>query len=328
MNSKKKLEAAGGAPEPTATPAPVVAAPVVAAPAATLTPSKEEKGKKKSEEPVKKKSEEPKKEEAVAPKKEEGKGKKGKKEEEVVATPTKEEPKKEVPTPTKEEPKKEVATPTKEEGKKEGKKGKKEEGGAKKEEKKEEKKEATTGGYDAKLLAAVQKEGGKKGQDILGVFEMGGLEFFCCSVDTPEGDIKLVSICLESMNQEIDMNSEEKRGGAGPIGKMLFSAGVNRLAMVARVPSDKTGKINTAEWMKHVVDAIGGKTHGTATEEYAEGFVDADVAAGRYTIKMKDDAIAAAVGYLKDRGCFPDKDDDDSDDQCFGDDDFNDFPDS
>jgi len=215
----------------------------------------------------------------------------------------------------------------KKKAKKEGKKGKKEEG-AKKEEKKEEKKEATTGGYDAKLLAAVQKEGGKKGQDILGVFEMGGLEFFCCSVDTPEGDIKLVSICLESMNQEIDMNSEEKRGGAGPIGKMLFSAGVNRLAMVARVPSDKTGKINTAEWMKHVVDAIGGKTHGTATEEYAEGFVDADVAAGRYTIKMKDDAIAAAVGYLKDRGCFPDKDDDDSDDQCFGDDDFNDFPDS
>lgn len=216
--------------------------------------------------------------------------------------------------------KEEVATPKKEEGK-----GKKE---GKKEEKKGNKRGQAFDGYDEKLLAAVEKEGGKKGQDILGVFEMGGLEFFCCTVDTPDGDILLVKLCLEGMNQEIDPASEEKRGGSAPIGKMLFSAGAKRLAMVACVPEDKIGKINCAEWMKAVVTSLDGKMHGNPTAGYAEGYVDADPNAGKFTIKMKDTAIAIAVAYLKERGCFPDKDDDDSDDQCFGDDDFNDFPDS
>merc|ERR1719264_1858548 len=40
----------------------------------------------------------------------------------------------------------------------------------------------------AKKLKKVIKEGGKRGVEIEGAADMGGLQFFCTSVDEPEGD--------------------------------------------------------------------------------------------------------------------------------------------
>lgn len=39
----------------------------------------------------------------------------------------------------------------------------------------------------AKLIAKVVKEGGKKGVEIEGAADMGGLEFFCTTIESPEG---------------------------------------------------------------------------------------------------------------------------------------------
>jgi len=158
----------------------------------------------------------------------------------------------------------------------------------------------------------------------LGVYEMGGLEFFCTTIDTPEGDLHLMEIVLDNMNREIDENSEEKRGGAGPVGKMLFSAGIEQLGMIARVPTDKIHKINTKDWMAHVCKQLQGELQPGATEELAKGVVLADKQKGRFPLKMKDDAIAAAIAYLRERNCFPDNDDESDDDFVYGDDDFDD----
>jgi hypothetical protein len=201
-------------------------------------------------------------------------------------------------------------------------KGKDNKGKDNKGKKKDEKKD---GEYDPRLIKAVVKEGGKKGQDILGVYEMGGLEFFCTTVDSPNGDLKLMVMVMDAMNAKIDPASEEKRGGSAEIGKMIFSAGVDQLGLVARVPKDKVNKINTAEWMKVVLEKIGGEMVGEATDEFAQGVAKLDKAKSRFPIKMKDEAIAAGVGYLKEKGCFPDREDSDSDDVCYGDDDFDDF---
>eukprot|EP00299_Pterocystis_sp_00344_P015831 c7922_g1_i1.p1 GENE.c7922_g1_i1~~c7922_g1_i1.p1 ORF type:complete len:790 (+),score=239.34 c7922_g1_i1:42-2372(+) len=201
-----------------------------------------------------------------------------------------------------------------------------------KEEKKDEKKEkkadesSSSSGFDDKLVKAVQKEGGKKGQDIIGAHEMGGLEFFCTSVDIPDGNLELVNICLDAMNVETDPTAEERRGGAAEVGKMIFSAGVDQLALVARIPNEKTSRLNVADWMQTVVQGLGGHIVGQADAAYAQAVVPADQAKGRFPIKMKDEAIAAAVKYLQEKGCFPQDNGHDSDsDVCYGDDAFDGF---
>merc|ERR1712238_101210 len=72
----------------------------------------------------------------------------------------------------------------------------------------------------AKKLKKVLKEGGKRGVEIEGAADMGGLQFFCTSVDEPEGDVELLQESVRAMNVISDPTEEERKGGSGNIGKM------------------------------------------------------------------------------------------------------------
>merc|ERR1719291_950836 len=84
----------------------------------------------------------------------------------------------------------------------------------------------------AKKLKKVIKEGGKRGVEIEGAADMGGLQFFCTSVDEPEGDVELLEKCVGAMNAKSDPTEEERKGGSGHVDKMIFSAGTEQLAIV------------------------------------------------------------------------------------------------
>merc|ERR1712241_1236965 len=105
----------------------------------------------------------------------------------------------------------------------------------------------------AKKLKKVIKEGGKRGVEIEGAADMGGLQFFCTSVDEPEGDVALLVKGVEAMNAKSDPTEEERKGGSGHIGKMVFSAGTDKLAVVAYVPEEKQGELSCEEWLSHVL---------------------------------------------------------------------------
>merc|ERR1719436_1292352 len=90
-----------------------------------------------------------------------------------------------------------------------------------------------------KKLKKVVKEGGKRGVEIEGAADMGGLQFFCTSVDEPDGDLEMVEECMKAMNAKSDPTEEERKGGSGHVGKMIFSAGTEQLAVVAYVPEEK-----------------------------------------------------------------------------------------
>jgi len=63
-----------------------------------------------------------------------------------------------------------------------------------------------------------------------------GLEFFCTTIETPEGDVPLLQTAMTAMNAAPDPdNSEERKGCSGRVGKMIFSAGVKQLAIVVYV---------------------------------------------------------------------------------------------
>merc|ERR1739844_529615 len=102
-------------------------------------------------------------------------------------------------------------------------------------------------------LKKVIKEGGKRGVEIEGAADMGGLQFFCTSMDTPEGDLDLLLESMTAMNAKSDPTEEERKGGSGHIGKMIFSAGTDQLAVVAYVPEAKHGELVCEEWLKTVL---------------------------------------------------------------------------
>merc|ERR1712060_830741 len=124
--------------------------------------------------------------------------------------------------------------------------------GKKKEEKKDEKKEdAAKEPTPEELekmkkdkLKKVIKEGGKRGVEIEGAADMGGLQFFCTSVDLPDGDLELLVESMKAMNTKSDPTEEERKGGSGHIGKMIFSAGTQQLAVVAYVPQEKQSELS------------------------------------------------------------------------------------
>jgi len=232
----------------------------------------------------------------------------------------KKEGKKEAAAKKEAEPKKEGSP------KKEGKKGK-DKAPKEKEEKpaEEAKKEPTPEELEAerkKKIKKVTKEGGKRGVEIEGAADMGGLTYFCTSVDEPEGDLDLLDMCMTAMNAKSDPTEEERKGGSGHIGKMLFSAGDDKLAIVAYIPEEKKGELDATEWLKKVLDLNGGELSSGGTDLYAKGFVKADGDKNKFPLKMKEPSITEAIGFLKKKGLFPDKDDSDDDDMVFGDDDF------
>merc|ERR1711913_30746 len=87
---------------------------------------------------------------------------------------------------------------------------------------------------------------------------MGGLQFFCTAVDLPQGDCELLKESMKAMNAKSDPTEEERKGGSGHIGKMIFSAGTEQLAVVAYVPEAKQGELKCAEWLKTVLNNFGG----------------------------------------------------------------------
>jgi len=183
-----------------------------------------------------------------------------------------------------------------------------------------------------KLEKAIIKEGGKKGVEIEGASDMGGLDFFCTTMELPEGNLEYLEMSMVAMNAEPDPEAEDRKGCSGHVGKMIFSAGVEQLAIVAYVPdgahNKSAGKVDIAVWVESVCKAVGGEVvKAPAAADSPKGgqtvvaVCKSDPSNGKFAIKDKDTAMAAAFAYLRANGAFPEDDGDDSDEMIFGDDD-------
>merc|ERR1739846_190354 len=169
-------------------------------------------------------------------------------------------------------------------------------------------------------LKKVIKEGGKRGVEIEGAADMGGLQFFCTSMDLPDGDLDLLQESMKAMNAKSDPTEEERKGGSGHIGKMIFSAGTNQLAVVAYVPEEKRDALDCAEWLKVVLDSQNGEVKTTGAD-VSTGVVKANADKGVFPLKIREPMILEANNFLRKKGLFP-EDDSDDDEMVFGDDDF------
>merc|ERR1711879_161601 len=99
---------------------------------------------------------------------------------------------------------------------------------------------------------------------------------------------------------------------------MIFSAGTEKLGVLAYVPDALKDQIDAVDWLKTVLALFGGEVVEGSTSALAKGFVTADHDRNKFPLKMKEPSITEAIGYLKRKGLFPDKEDSD-DDMVFGD---------
>jgi hypothetical protein len=168
---------------------------------------------------------------------------------------------------------------------------------------------------DDKTKKAAIKEGGKKGVDMAGMSDLGGVKFFNLSVDTPNGDLDVLELVLQGMNAEVDESAEERKGGSGHLGKMLLSAGDKTVAFICHVPKAlQEEKADTGFLIKEWVEAVCKAASAEVVEETeeivkirGEGSVEKEL----FPLKMRDAAQAAGFAYIKSKGLIPDDDSDD-----------------
>jgi len=173
-----------------------------------------------------------------------------------------------------------------------------------------------------KQLKKVIKEGGKRGVEIEGAADMGGLQFFCTSVEEPQGDLALTMKSVAAMNEKCDPTEEERKGGSGHIGKMVFSAGVHQLALVAYVPEAKQAECSCEEWLEKVLSLYPTGKMVDKAKDVCTAFIPTDSDKNIFPLKIREPMILEANNFLRKKGLFPEDNGDDSDEMVFGDDDF------
>merc|ERR1711918_3729 len=145
----------------------------------------------------------------------------------------------------------------------------------------------------------------------------GGLAFFCTTLMEPDGDMEMLEKGFAGMNAEIDEEAEERRGGAGHIGKMVFSAGPEYLQIVCNVPADLqadkevNGNMRKAMdakvWVQHVLSKFTKEAPGLTADgdaSYAKASIPKNQDIGFFPLKIKDDAMGAAYDLLRSNNCI------------------------
>lgn len=129
---------------------------------------------------------------------------------------------------------------------------------------------------------------------------------------TPEGDCDLLLTAMDAMNSDPDPEAEDRKGCSGHVGKMIFSAGSKQLAIVAYVPDGEhnksAGNVDVQLWTETVCAAVAGKIVKPATPakspkggKVVVAVVASDPDKGKFAIKDKDAAMAAAFGFLREK---------------------------
>lgn len=175
------------------------------------------------------------------------------------------------------------------------------------------------GGYHEKMLKAVIKEGGKKGIEISGAADMGGLEFFNTIMEQCKGKPELVELAMHAANKDIDPEEEESKGGSADVGKCIVGPGDKDIALVAYVPERNIAKVSAVDWVKAILDKweVSHKAIQKAEAGWCVAVHTCDAEKGEFTLKFKDSALQGGINYLREKGAFPDKDES-SDDECYG----------
>ncbi len=164
-------------------------------------------------------------------------------------------------------------------------------------------------------MKAAFKEGGKEGVNLQGMEALGGVKFFHVRIESANGDFTLLEKVMEGANVPVDEAAEERKGGAGGIAKALLSAGDKQLAMYFHAPKalQEEKSVSLKEWVMELLKSlsVGEEAIVEIGEEFAKAAVPANADAGRFPLKMRDEAASAGYNFLVAKGLVPPAEDSD-----------------
>jgi len=163
--------------------------------------------------------------------------------------------------------------------------------------------------FDEKRKKAAYKEGGKKGQDLAGMASFGSM-FHLTSFKEPNGEMEYLKLCMQGANAEVDPDAEDRKGGAGDIGKIFISAGDANLAVIAHVPKERP-ELTVDEYFAPVLAKLGNPKVIKIDEFTRSAEVKADPDKDLFPIKLHDAALSAGFDFLREKKLILDDDSDD-----------------
>lgn len=162
-----------------------------------------------------------------------------------------------------------------------------------------------------KAKKACLKEGGKKGQDLCGMSTF-GVHHFLTSIDSGI-DWPSMELVMQGMNKEVDPEADDRKGGAGDLAKILFTATDEKLIIYCNVPKEQKAahpEVTAEAFLKAVAEPIKAKIF-DVEEFFAKAEIDADPDNNKYPLKLKDEAIAQGFAFLRSHSLILDDDSDD-----------------
>ena len=125
---------------------------------------------------------------------------------------------------------------------------------------------------------------------------------------------------MEGMNREVEEGADDRKGGAGHLGKMLLSgttamgvslrnelnltaplldiASTAQVAVILNIPDDLTSTLTIDAWIAAVLTPLKGQVvEKTATS--AKVIIAGDPAAERFPLKLRDEAINLGFSMLR-----------------------------
>jgi len=100
------------------------------------------------------------------------------------------------------------------------------------------------------------------------------------------------------MNVEVDPEAEDRKGGAGDLGKMLFNANEHKLVIICHTPKEVMDKATAAEWMEGVLKVIPSANILEKTDNIIKAEVANDPDKGIFTLKLRDEAMSASFAFF------------------------------
>jgi len=156
-------------------------------------------------------------------------------------------------------------------------------------------------------LQKVIQEGRSRGVEIEGTADIARLRMICTSVELPEGDLELLVESVKAMNTKLGPVVGERTASIGHLGKMVFSARPDQLAIVAYVPEEMEQELNGEEWLGKVLERWNG-TFKTKGKEITTGLVKLDEGRGCLPSNITKVMIQEAYTFLRRKGLLPEED--------------------
>jgi len=197
-------------------------------------------------------------------------------------------------------------------GKKKEKKKKGGGGDGKPQEKKKTKKEEAA----EKEYKAALKEGGKKGQDLAGMHDLGGMIFFTVCLEQCKGDWNLMQAAIDGANKVPDPDGDDRKGGAGELYKCFLSCDETEdCKFIFHGPSAEFKKddvtLGLRQWADQMLSAS--SVIGEVIEWAEDGCSGRAIAKKNeekqlFPLKQRDAAIGVSFDMLRERHLIPEED--------------------